>query len=62
MKALLHFNLSAKKNPLPCVVETSGHRMHCIFWPVMSRLKRVCIFDQLNYYAYNRKTPTDRCH
>ena len=39
MKALLDFNLTAKKT-LPCVVETSGHRMYCIYWPVMTQLKK----------------------
>ena len=37
LKALLDFNLTAKK-PLPCVVETSGPRMYCIYWPVMTQL------------------------
>ena len=61
MKALFDFNLTTK-NPLPCVVETYGHRMYCIYWPVKTQLKRVRIFHQLNYYAYNCKSPTDRCH
>ena len=39
MKALLDFNLTAKKPPLPCVVETSSPRMYCIYWPVMIQLK-----------------------
>ena len=44
MKTLLDFNLTAKKNPLPCVVETSDHKMYCIYWPVMKHLKKGCAF------------------
>ena len=39
MKALLDFNLTAKKT-LPCVIETSGHGMYCMYWPVMTQLKK----------------------
>ena len=45
MKALLDLNLTEEKNPLPCVVETSGHMMYCIYWPVMTQLKNVVHFS-----------------
>ena len=45
MKALLDFNLTAKKT-LPCVVETSGHRMYGIYWPVIKQLKKGVHFSQ----------------
>ena len=44
MTTLLDFYLTAKKNPLPCVIETSGHRMYCIYWPVMTQLKKGSAF------------------
>ena len=43
MKALLDFNLTAKK-PLPFFVETSVPRMYCIYGPVMTQLKKGCAF------------------
>ena len=39
IKSLIYSYLTTKK-PLPCVVETFGHRMYCIYWPVMTQVKK----------------------
>ena len=62
IESFFRFYSTAIKKPILCVVETSGNWMYCIQWPVMTQLKKVFILNQLNYYAHNRKTPTDRCH
>ena len=51
MKALLYFNLTAKKKPLSCIVETFGHRMYCIYWPVMTQLKKGVNFSPTKLFC-----------
>ena len=61
MKTLLDFNLTAK-NQLTCVIETSGHKMYCIYWHEMTQLTWVYNFHQQSCYAYKHTKKTDKCH
>ena len=63
MKALLDLNLTAKKNLLPCAIKTSGHRMYCVYWPLMTQLKKGVHFLPTKLsFTLSQKKPTDGCH
>ena len=56
MKALFDINLTAQKKHFHVLLR------HLIIGCNDTIKKGCAFFNQLNYYEYNRKTATDRCH